>query len=79
MIPLVNCFLHCREAGSTWRWVKAFALLKERGAIEFAPEARKKELALWPAPGDDFAVMKRVKDMFDPKHLLNRGRLYGRI
>ncbi len=50
-----------------------------RGAIEFAPENAKKELALWPAPGDDFALMKRIKDMFDPKHLLNRGRLYGRI
>jgi glycolate oxidase FAD binding subunit len=50
-----------------------------RGAIEFAPEAKKKELALWPVPGDDFAVMKRIKDMFDPQHLLNRGRLYGRL
>jgi len=27
----------------------------------------------------DFETMKRVKDMFDPEHLLNRGRLYGRI
>jgi FAD/FMN-containing dehydrogenase len=26
-----------------------------------------------------FAMMKRVKDMFDPQHLLNPGRLYGRI
>jgi glycolate dehydrogenase FAD-binding subunit len=27
----------------------------------------------------DFAMMTKVKDMFDPEHLLNRGRLYGRI
>ncbi len=27
----------------------------------------------------DFATMVKVKDMFDPEHLLNRGRLYGRI
>ena len=27
----------------------------------------------------DFETMKKVKDMFDPEHLLNRGRLYGRI
>jgi glycolate oxidase FAD binding subunit len=27
----------------------------------------------------DFAMMERVKDMFDPERLLNRGRLYGRI
>ncbi len=27
----------------------------------------------------DFATMVRVKEMFDPEHLLNRGRLHGRI
>lgn len=27
----------------------------------------------------DFAMMERVKHMFDPERLLNRGRLYGRI
>jgi glycolate oxidase FAD binding subunit len=29
--------------------------------------------------GGDFAMMTRVKEMFDPWRLLNRGRLYGRI
>ena len=29
--------------------------------------------------GGDFAMMTKVKEMFDPDHLLNRGRLYGRI
>jgi glycolate oxidase FAD binding subunit len=29
--------------------------------------------------GSDFATMTKVKEMFDPEHLLNRGRLYGRI
>jgi glycolate oxidase FAD binding subunit len=47
--------------------------------IEFAPEARKASLDLWPAPGDDFEIMRKVKRMFDPQGLLNRGRLYGRI
>jgi hypothetical protein len=32
-----------------------------------------------PAFGSDFAMMEKVKDMFDPGRLLNRGRLYGRI
>ena len=27
----------------------------------------------------DFATMTKVKEMFDPEHLLNRGRLHGRI
>ncbi len=34
---------------------------------------------LWPQPGNDFAMMKKIKEMFDPQGLLNRGRLYGRI
>ena len=37
---------------------------------ENAPEA---------AWNGDFATMERVKKMFDPDRLLNRGRLYGRI
>jgi glycolate oxidase FAD binding subunit len=28
---------------------------------------------------DDSAIMTKVKEMFDPEHLLNRGRLYGRL
>jgi len=30
-------------------------------------------------PGSAFAIMTKVKEMFDPGRLLNRGRLYGRI
>lgn len=30
-------------------------------------------------PGNEFAMMKELKHMFDPECLLNRGRLYGRI
>ena len=29
--------------------------------------------------GSDFAIMEKVKDLFDPQRLLNPGRLYGRI
>jgi glycolate oxidase FAD binding subunit len=47
--------------------------------IEFAPEDRKPKLNLWPAPGPDFELMKRIKHMFDPEHLLNRGRLYRQL
>jgi len=32
-----------------------------------------------PSAGDDSAMMRRVKEMFDPEHLLNRGRLHGRL
>jgi glycolate oxidase FAD binding subunit len=51
---------------------------EEKGVIEFGPENRD-GANLWPQPGSDFEIMNRVKEMFDPQHLLNRGRLYGRI
>ena len=47
--------------------------------IEFSPEERKQELDLWPAPGADLGIMRRVKKLFDPGNVLNRGRLYSRI
>ncbi len=50
-----------------------------RCLIEFSPEAKKDALTLWPAPGDDFGMMKNVKHMFDPRNQLNHGRLYRLI
>jgi glycolate oxidase FAD binding subunit len=47
--------------------------------VEFAPANRKEDMDLWPAPGEDLEIMKRIKHMFDPQLLLNRGRLYRRI
>jgi len=43
--------------------------------IEYGPPG----VDRWPAPGPDFQLMQRVKQMFDPKGLLNPGALYGRI
>jgi glycolate oxidase FAD binding subunit len=47
--------------------------------VEFAPQDFREKHALWLQPGNDFAMMKKIKEMFDPQGLLNRGRLYGRI
>ncbi|MBI1791109.1 MAG: FAD-binding oxidoreductase [Acidobacteria bacterium] len=47
--------------------------------MEFAPEALKATLDLWPSPGGDLELMRRIKRMLDPHHLLNRGRLYRHI
>lgn len=35
--------------------------------------------ALWAQPGPELDVMKNIKRLFDPKGLLNPGRLYGRL
>lgn len=50
-----------------------------RAVIESAPEAEKSSLTMWPEPGAEFGVMQQIKGMLDPKGLLNKGRLYGRI
>ncbi|MCX6623281.1 MAG: FAD-binding protein [Acidobacteria bacterium] len=50
-----------------------------RRVIEFSPPEGKEGCQLWPSPGSDFAMMEKVKAMFDPARLLNRGKLYGRI
>jgi glycolate oxidase FAD binding subunit len=50
-----------------------------KGVIEFAPAELRQRGPLWPCPGTDFAIMEKVKELFDPRRLLNRGRLYGRI
>ena len=59
-----------------------FARAKSNGwkaVVEFAPESRKRAFELWPSPGGDFEIMQRVKNLFDPSNLLNRGRLYRRL
>jgi glycolate oxidase FAD binding subunit len=50
-----------------------------KAVVEFSSESARSNLALWPEPGADFAIMKKVKRMFDPENLLNRGRLYGQL
>jgi glycolate oxidase FAD binding subunit len=49
------------------------------GVVEFAPAEWKRTAELWPRPGGDLEIMRRVKKLFDPGNVLNRGRLYGRI
>jgi len=53
-------------------------------SVEFAPDEIRANRDLWLIPSTDaavnaFAIMKRVKHMFDPGNTLNRLRLYGRI
>jgi len=56
------------------KWMSANS--RWTSVMEYAPPAEKEQLSLWPSPGKDIEIMKRVKDMFDPHNLLNRGRYY---
>jgi glycolate oxidase FAD binding subunit len=73
------CYIYFDETGFAARCLADAAGQGMKAVIEFAPEARKSQLELWPAPGADFETMRRLKAMFDPSNVLNRGRLYHRL
>jgi glycolate oxidase FAD binding subunit len=73
------CYGYFSECAAAARWLKDAAGRGWKSVMEFAPENRKRSFDLWPAPGGDLELMRRVKGLFDPGNLLNRGRLYGRI
>jgi glycolate oxidase FAD binding subunit len=60
-------------------WIRKTAGCGWKTLIEYAPVEKKPRLDLWPDPGADLALMRRVKQLFDPEGVLNAGRLYGRI
>ena len=66
-------------SGVCYGYYRRFEDVHQEGLIEFAPQNVRERAELWPQPGSDFAIMRKVKEMFDPRGLLNRGRLYGRI
>jgi glycolate oxidase FAD binding subunit len=70
-------FNHYKAAAD---WMAKAAKLGFRPVMEYAPEAQKGKLELWPsAAGGEMELMQRVKHMFDPNRLLNRGRLYRHL
>ena len=73
------CYGYFSRTDAAVKWMAAARRRPWRAVIEFAPEPEKAKLELWPAPGTDFAMMKKVKQMFDPRNLLNNGRLYRLI
>ena len=73
------CYAYFENADEAGAFAAASAREYSGTVIEFAPENRKAQLNLWPMPGSDLEIMQRIKRMFDPQSLLNRGRLYGRI
>ncbi len=73
---------------SSWQGVRILwsAALENRwrAVVEFAPDEIRTTKDLWleqasTSEANTFAMMKRIKHMFDPRNLLNRSRLYGRI
>jgi glycolate oxidase FAD binding subunit len=73
------CYGYFEQTEAAVEWFSRTKGMGWKAVIEFAPEARKQTLELWPSPGGDFEIMRRIKALFDPSNLLNRGRLYRRI
>ncbi len=82
------------ELPGRWVSSKSHALTGLRAAIESWPGPAVARAAsgitylygengtrpdIWSGEGSDFELMRRVKNLFDPKGVLNRGRLHGRI
>jgi glycolate oxidase FAD binding subunit len=73
------CYGYFEQSAAAAEWMAEAGRHGWKAVIEFSPEERQHTLDLWPSPGPDFEIMKRVKNLFDPSTLLNRGRLYRRI
>ena len=73
------CYGYFKQSGSAAEWLNGAAGRGWRAVIEYASGADKPGLEMWPRPGGDFEIMRRVKRLFDPGNILNRGRLYRLI
>ncbi len=73
------CHAHFADLSGATHWLEEAERLGWRGVVEFHGSEGGSPEQLWPKPGRDLDVMLRIKNMLDPGHLLNRGRLNGRI
>jgi glycolate oxidase FAD binding subunit len=73
------CYGYFERAQAAAEWMAGAHGSGCKAVIEFAPDGSRRRLDLWPSPGGDFEIMQRVKHLFDPRNLLNRGRLYRLI
>lgn len=73
------CYGYFEQSAAAAGWMADALRRGWKAVVEFAPEERKPALDLWPSPGGDFELMRRIKNLFDPANLLNRGRLFNRI
>ena len=73
------CYAYFTRADAAVRWLTLATRRGWKAIIEFAPDDQRSRLDLWPAPGTELEMMEKIKSMFDPNHLLNRGRLFRLI
>ena len=67
-------YAYFNRTNTAVQWMAANS--KWTSVVEYAPAADRETFSLWPSPGSDIEIMKRIKSMFDPQNLLKRGRYY---
>jgi len=73
------CYAYFDRSGAAIEWIAGTTRRGWKAVIEYAPDQVRRTQELWPATGGDLELMKRVKTLFDPSNLLNRGRLYRHL
>jgi glycolate oxidase FAD binding subunit len=73
------CYGYFETPGDAETWLAGPGARGVTSVVEFSPEPWKSAAELWAEPGGDLELMRRIKHLFDPSNLLNRGRLYRRI
>jgi glycolate oxidase FAD binding subunit len=72
-------FLAFQNRAQAAEWLSATRPRPWSRVVLKAPPEDSVDLDLWPDPGPDLELMRRLKATFDPQNLLNKGRLHGRI
>lgn len=72
-------YLAFDDVGALNAWMLATRAKPWSRVVEWSGADVRSACELWPAAQEDFAVMERLKSLFDPQRQLNRGRLYGRL
>ncbi len=73
------CYAYFSDWETAAAWITSTASRNWRVVVEAAADSIPDPALRWPKPSSDFAMMVKIKEMFDPHGLLNKGRLYGRI
>jgi glycolate dehydrogenase FAD-binding subunit len=71
---------HIEPGGADEVALKLRRLAEELGGslvVEIAPVAGKARVDAWGAVGDDFEIMRKLKEAWDPNHVLSPGRFVG--
>jgi glycolate oxidase FAD binding subunit len=73
------CYGYFERVEAASAWLSGAVQRGWKAVVEYCPAVWKHDVEMWPAPGGDMEIMRRIKRLFDPENLLNRGRLYRRI